>query len=276
MNMFLLWLLPVAYLAIISAVTAHEIIGHGGIASILGSPLRGFGIMVDGMGWAAIDPSGLSPFRLAIMYAGGAFVTNLLCIVFILLGIRFKKNYLTSSALFLFAYAFLSDGIPYFFWDSIFRGGLGDPSAILRLYPYEWLRILFIVVSGLIMVIGIFLFNYWMLTRTFAWFKTKGETRMKEILIIAGTLFTVQALGWLSFGWEQLIPVEGVGLLPPITAILLTALFLVLITIRIKEHDVNIETGVIRWKAATIVSWCACIALVTVIVIWLQHGVVLV
>jgi hypothetical protein len=232
--------------------------------------------MVDGMGWAAIDPSGLSSFRLAIMYAGGAFVTNLLCAIFFLLGIRLKKNYLTSSTFFLFAYAFLIDGIPYFFWDSIFRGGLGDPSSILRLYPYEWLRVLFIIASGLIMVIGIFMFNYWMLTRTFAWFKTKGELRMKEILIIAGTLFTVQALGWLSFGWEQLIPIKGVGLYPPVTAILLTAMFLGLITIRIRQHEVKFETKVIRWKAATIVSWCACIALVAVIVIWLQHGVVLV
>jgi len=276
MRMFVLWLIPVAYLAIIAAVTAHEVIGHGFTASILGSRFEGFGIRADGMGWATIDPTGLSTPSLAIMFAGGAFVTNLLCVVFILLGIRFRKSYLTSSAFFVFAYAFLSDGIPYFFWDSIFGGIIGDPSAILRLYPYEWLRVLFIITSGLIMVVGIFIFNYWMLTRTVAWFKTSGEARVKEILIIAGTLFTMQALGWFSFDWQQLIPIEGIGFLPPVTAILLTALFLGIIAIRMRKYEAKIQTGVISWKVATIVSWCACIALVAVIIIWLQHGVELV
>lgn len=276
-GLFSLWLLPVTYLAIISAVIAHEIIGHGLIAALLGSQFRGFGILIDGKGWTSLDLSGLSPFQLATVYAGGAFITNLLCLVFVLLGIRFGKKYLTSTLFFVLAFVFLSDGNPYFFWDSIYRGGVGDPSAILKLYPNEWLRGVFIVSSGVLMLTGILIFNFRMLTRTYARFKSKGAVRIKEIAVIATILLTVQALVWLSFDWKRVIPVKWISRLAPVSVIMLTMIILGVVAFRIvKRKKIEQESGEISFMPSVIIVWSACIALVFVLLIWFQNGVKLV
>lgn len=185
MRMLALLMLPVTYLAIISSVIVHEIVGHGLIAALLGGKFLGFGILMDGMGWAKIDLSGMELMNQILVLFAGAFFTNLFSILFFVLATRFSKHYLSSMMLLLFAFAFLMDGVPYFFWDAIFMGGIGDVSNVLKLYPSNLIRGVIIIMTGLFGLAGIFLFNLSAYRQTVGRFATKGTYRFKERILIA-------------------------------------------------------------------------------------------
>lgn len=277
MVLFVLWMIPTVYLAIIAAVTAHEVIGHGVVAAILGGAFKGFGIRVDAMGWATVDVIALSRLRQAIMFAGGAVVTTVLGLLFFVLGYVWRDRFFRAATLWVFAFAFLCDGVPYFFWDSIYQGFIGDPSAILRLYPSEGMRITWIIVSGLLGVASIWLFNHLMLTGTLRFLKTSNQGRKGEVAGVASVLFGIQTLAWLSFDWAQLIPVADIGIIPIVTPIALTLIALGAEAFRairyIEKASEPAQTITVSWKAPIIASWATAITVAVVIVGWLQNGV---
>lgn len=280
---FVLWMIPTVYLAIIASVTAHEVIGHGVVAALLGGKFNGFGIRVDGMGWASLDIISLAPIRQAIVLAAGAVVTTTLSVLFFILGYRFRKHFITSATLFVFAFAFLCDGIPYFFWDSIYQGTIGDPSGILRLYPSEGMRMTWIIVSGIVWIAGIWGFNHLMLTHALRFLKSSIHSTRKEIAVTASVLFGIQVLAWLSFDWAQLVPVTSIGILPYVAPIGLTTLFLATEVFREvrRAKNAGIPIGseasedkvAISWRTPIIVSCLITLAVTVVIIGWLQNGV---
>lgn len=275
MTRLALFILPVAYLAVISAVIVHELIGHGLVAALLGGVFSGFGILVDGMGWAMIDLSTMEPTRMLLVLLGGAFFTNLFSAVFFMLSMRFRKYYLPSMTFLFFAFAFLMDGVPYFFWDAIYIGGIGDVSNILKIYPSEGLKSFIIVFTAFFGLAGIYFFNCFFYKRTVIRFAAKEKFQLTERLTIAVMIFAIQALGWISFDWKQLIPVPGIGAIPSVVPVLLTLAVLAGIVLREKRQGSEVtETKPIRWRLPIIFSWCACILLVLVIILWTQNGVV--
>ncbi|MHB8127607.1 MAG: hypothetical protein ACYDEX_01225 [Mobilitalea sp.] len=273
---FILFTLPVAYMAIIGAVIVHEIIGHGMITHFLGGEFVGFGILIDGMGWVAIEAGTMLPLKQVIVLSAGAFFTNLFSILFFVLSIKMKKYYLLSLTFLFFAFSFLMDGIPYFFWDAIYQGGIGDISQILVQYPNEGLRIIIILFTGVVGIVGIFLFNYLFMKQINLWLGSKGKPTCKERIVSASVVFIIQTLAWMSFDWYQLIPVPGTGVLPVMVPILITLLILIfLVLFRKPEGMQELVRKPIRWKAPIFISWILCITLIAVIIIWLQYGVAL-
>lgn len=200
----------VSYLAVILAVLVHEAIGHGLTAKLLGGSFYGVGISWDGMGWANVDISMLEPWRQALVYAGGFVATISLSIIFLVAALVNRHRIYVSITTLLFAFAFMSDSVSYFLWDAIFVGGRGDVSKILQLFPSTNLRIGIIVVTSVVGVAGVVLFNVLMMSRMLNLFKRLGY--VGSAYIIAVMLFFVQITGWLTFDWSLLVPVEGINI----------------------------------------------------------------
>ena len=273
---FILFFIPVVYLGTIAAVTLHEVVGHGLLARLLGGSFSGFGIMIDAMGWARVDLGSLSTLRQAFVLAGGSLVTTLLSVIFIVLAVKFKKHPLMRVTLITFALTFLCDGLPYYFWDALYRGGIGDASGILGLYPYEWLRILIILLSGAALLATIVFSNYALFELLHVLLGTKGKTYHFETIVIALTLFVVQTIAWFSFDWTQLIPVPEVGVWPSVVSMIITLVFLTskIFLFKPKEHPVTVD-GPTRFKTAIISAWGVCVVTITCIILFLQNGVAL-
>jgi len=203
----------------------REAVGHGLVAEALGGDFRGVGIYLDGMGWADVDISELTPFRQALVFAGGYISTTLVAAILFLTSFILRKEPISGIIITPIALAFLMDGAPYFFWDGIFRGGIGDVSAILRLYPFQALRTGIVIVNAALILGGIIIFNalmYRNLRMIFSDEKNKSKTK----IIIASALFAIQTLAWLSFDWSQIVTVPGVNLWAHSVHIALTAICL--------------------------------------------------
>lgn len=280
--LFVLWMIPIFYLAMIAAVMAHEVIGHGIVAAALGGMFSGFGIRPDAMGWASVDIISLTPLRQAIIFAGGAAVTTVMSLLLFALGYRWRNRFFSAATCWVFAFAFLCDGVPYFFWDSIYQGVIGDPSAILRLYPLEGMRIAWIIGSGLLGVASIWGFNHLLLKGILRFLKDSRHASAKEIVAVASVLLGIQSLAWLSFDWQQLIPAADIGIFPVVVPIVLTAIALGAEAFRaMKRVRKTGETASprranktkISWKTPLILAWGSAIAGAAIIVAWLQYGV---
>lgn len=212
-----------AYIGIISAVVVHEAVGHGLVAMALGGEFRGIGVYWDGMGWADVDFAGLSPIRQAWVLAGGFLSTTLVAAILFFVSFRARKRSMLAIFVTPVAFAFLSDCAPYFFWDALFKGGIGDVSGILRIFPNQALRLAIVIVSAALLLAGIILFNalmYHHLRRIFG----IGNHPKRQKIIIVSALFALQTMAWLSFDWSQIVTVAGINLWAHLTHITLTAI----------------------------------------------------
>lgn len=218
-------ILVATYFAIIAAVVVHEAVGHGLVAMALGGDFRGIGIYWDGMGWADVDIIRLSPVRQAMVFAGGFISTTIVAAILFFSSFRLRKKPFSGVVITPIAFAFLMDGAPYFFWDGIFKGGIGDVSGILRLYPGKALQIFIISSSAVLILGGIILFNALMYRNLRLIFSSEKNNR-KTGIIIAAVLFALQTLAWLSFDWSQIVTVSGINLWAHLTHIALTAICL--------------------------------------------------
>lgn len=265
-----IYLFAIAYSAVIAAVFLHEVAGHGLATALLGGDFNGFGVLVDGMGWAKVDVSMLNASGQALMLAAGASVTSIALLLMVALAIRFRRNFFASTALLVIALVFLGDGAPYFFWDAIYRGGIGDASGILTLYPDPLLRILMIVGSGLVLAIGIVGVNVLLMRRIEEHMLPADSSRVARI-IPAIILFALQAVAWLAFDWTQLIPVPEIQFLPSLTALILTVLVLVVCVFSKKQTKPNAAS--LRFALPVGLSLVAATATAICVVAFLQNGV---
>ncbi len=271
--LYICFSLPVAYIAIIAAVVAHEVLGHGLSSLILGGNFYGFVILPDAMGAAYVDISTLLPEKQAAVLFAGALVTTALAVLFFLLSVRVKRRFALSLTFLFLAFAFLMDGVPYFFWDAVYLGGIGDISHILSLYPSAFLRTSIIVVSGGLLVGGIALFNYLFVKFFSARLSGEKGSSLSERVAVTAVALAVQLLGWLSFDWQQLIPLPQAAVLPALVPVLLTLVLAALSSFFVKPTTLVENAPVLRWKAPLTAAWSVCIALALVTVLWLQYGV---
>jgi hypothetical protein len=265
---------PVLYLGAILAVSIHEIIGHGLMAQILGGRLKGFGIGLDGMGWADVGVKGFSAQRMVAMYLGGAVGTTLCALAFFALGKAFRKNALARLVFCLLGFVFMLDGLPYYFWDAIFLGGIGDFSMVSNIYAGSALRIGTIALSGLLMAAMIALFNAWYYRIAIRFVGEAKPASMKSKIAASLMIFLQQACCWFVFDWNQLVP--GVGILPSATgtaAAAITLLYMIFSAERVEKE----ESIASKWslKSLLIVLWAACAVTIICIALWLQKGIAL-
>jgi len=264
--------LPVMYLGIILAVFVHEVGGHGLAALLLGGQFNGFGIAPDGLGWADIDVSGLPPLRQIFMLSAGALSTTVLSLVFFVFSLVFKKRRMASFTCLFFAIISILDGLPYFFWDAILLGGIGDFSIIWLLYPLPAMRVLVIGLGGTLMALAIIFFNAAFYKIAYEWLGEGKQIRLKGKITFSLAIFLLQAIGWFSFDWNQLIP--GIGPLPSIAALAMVLLTLILLWSFHRPRRVEVVPPERpNYFAPVGAAWILCGGVLFVIVQWLQYGI---
>jgi L-asparagine transporter-like permease len=268
----LLFSLPVIYIGIILSVFVHEVFGHGLTALLLGGQFKSFSILLDGMGYAKIDVSNLSEPEIILMLLSGAGFTSFIFLLFLIFSMVLRKKTFLSIAFLYFAFACLLDGVPYFFWDAIFLGGVGDYSLIWALYPNFAVRIAVILLCGSLLLFGIAFFNFLSLKYWSGWMAEVNRLTTRWKIVLCLILFSLQAVGWLSFDWNQLIP--GIGALPSAAAIGFTLFFLIILSSVYKfSENQPPQEKVSHSKKAISLAWAFCIALAITIIVWFQNGV---
>jgi hypothetical protein len=273
-NLLVLFLfsLPVLYLGSIAAVFIHEVIGHGCAARVLGGRFTGFGIALDGMGWANIEVKSLPAPRLAAMLASGAACTTVFSLALFTLGTAFGRKPAARFTFIILGFAFMLDGLPYYFWDAIYRAGIGDFSMIWNLYPNDLLRVIVIGLSGLLMAGMIVLFNIWYYRTALSHVSEGNPVNPIGKIALSLMVLLEQALCWFVFDWNQLVP--GVGLLPSFAGIAVALAVLIVLVVSpgtVQWREPRESMG--RFKGPMIAAWAACFGTMLCIALLLQDGV---
>ncbi len=268
----LLFCLPVLYLGIILSVSLHEVAGHGLAAAAVGGRFKGFCIYPDGMGWADVDVFGLGDPQKAVVLSAGVLCTTAASIVLFALGAALKGRFHAELALLMLSVACLMDGQPYFFWDAVFQSGVGDFSVISTMYPSVLLRICVAAACGLMTAAGTAFFT----ARFFALVSRRagcGEPTRKTRIAASLLALVLQAAGWFTFGWDELVP--GVGLLPGISAMGIALVTLLVLNLRSGRFKPGIHAeAVTRFGAPMIIAWAAALGTALCTAVWLAKGAV--
>jgi hypothetical protein len=265
---------PLLYLGAVLAVSVHEIIGHGLTAQLLGGRFNGFGVALDTMGWAEIDTASLPGRLKAVVLLGGAASTTAVSLVFLALGSIRAKGDISRFICLIMSFCFMIDGLPYFFWDAILLGGMGDFSLLHLMYPYGALRMAAIALCGPLMAGIIFAFNsgYYRIALRMAGGLSRTSARLRMGLAVA--ILLQQALFWFAFDWDQVIP--GAGVAPSLLglAIAAAALAFSVFSRACADGSPTVEHEP-RLGAPLAAAWSACAAAMLCIALFLQNGITL-
>ncbi len=266
-----LFSLPVIYLGILLAVCLHEAAGHGLAAILAGGKFDGYGLAVDGLGWARVDLAGLPARSVALVLLAGALASSVFSLVCFGFQRIFRKRRLAAMTFLFLAITALLDGLPYFFWDAVKLGGIGDFSGIWSLYPQEALRALTIGLTGGLMALGIVWFNISYYRLSFTWLGERKRVRPGGRVLFALFILLLQAAGWFSFDWNQLVP--GIGLWPSLAGTGLALLTLLPLTVwwEPKSNQPPLPERQ-SFGAPVAAAWILAVGAVFVILNWLQRG----
>lgn len=267
---FLLFVIPIAYIGLISAVFIHETVGHGVGSLVLGGQFEEFVIKPDGMGWAVTPGTdSFSVNKHAMQYLAGPLSTLLFGFIFLGLAWIFKKKLFLSTGFVIVGINCLLEGPPYLFWNAIKAVPPGDVGRVMELIPSPGLRISILIFGGVFTLLGIIFSNIIFYNLGNKWLGNGENIKGLNKWVFLLTLLVVQAGAWFIFDWNQLAP--GIGMLPNIIGTIITALTLVWIGLREPAKLEDDKTN--SWILATTVSWALGIALFISIIFIFQHGV---
>lgn len=255
---------PLGYVAYISSVAIHEILGHGVTAWLLGGNFQGFALMPDGMGWAAVSAP---RFENAVL-AAGVVAGMAFGIVMLLLAHQFTHPLVRMTCL-LFAVCSLEDATPYAFWNSLFPRPPGDFGRILLDLQSEWLRWSLVLGFGAAYVAASVGLNI----SIFRCFESLlGRLTKIQAIILAWVFFGLGGgIAWFGFDWNQVI--QDVGRLPQfVGAGLQLAIAPILVATREKE-PAPVSVSNRCWVVSIASAWLTAGVFVAVLFLWLQHGV---
>ena len=199
--------------------------------------------------------------------------TTLCALSFFALCSAFRKNPAARLAFCILGFAFMLDGLPYYFWDALFLGGIGDFSMVNNIYPGLTLRIGTIALSGLLMSAMIVLFNACYYRIALRFIADAKPASMKAKIACSLLILLQQAICWFVFDWNQLVP--GVGLLPSAAGMALAAITLTSMIFSSVAEREEYQASPWKIKAPLIVAWTACAGTIVCIAFWLQYGVAL-
>lgn len=255
---------PLGYVAYITAVVTHEIIGHGCTAWLLGGTFSGFAILPDGMGWA----TAWSPEHQNVVLAAGIVACTLVGILLLAVALR-TAHPLPRTALLIFVVCMFEDALPYGFWNCCFVRPPGDFGRILLDLDSELLRWTLVSVFGA----GYVVLVVWSTVLIFRCLEsTVGPLSCGRAALIAWPFFGVAAaLTWFTFDWNQLI--QEIGRLPQyVGAGLQLAVAPLLVAVR-REKVARVEIARRTWALSIGTAWFASLALILTLALWLRHGV---
>jgi hypothetical protein len=257
------YVLPVAYFAMLLALAVHEVVGHGLIAEAVGGDWRGFRMGLDGMGSAL----SLSPDHHRIwVLAGGLVSTTVLGLLLLAIAWRVRGP-LLGLGLGITALVMFTE-IPYGFWDAIQVGSRGDVGKILRRVDSEALRWVLVVGQGALYVGGMFLASLVVFRHVE---RLLGPLGRVGAWVVAGAMVVGMGAGFLSFDWDHLVP--GIGVWPSVGAVALQIAIAVLL-VRMRRREVEVA-AVSRgaWALSLTGAWILALGAIWAVVTRLDEGV---
>ena len=216
-----MFLLPTAYLAGVLSVLAHEVLGHGITAWIVGGTFRGFAINWDGGGWAmAAAPPGSPEWKEIAVLAGGCLAETEVGLLCLLLTIPYRRRFYMKTALLLVGYFCLTEALSYVFWGlyqpSSAQGQEGLIADFTRIYQITgnaYLHSVLMPAAGLLFLAttigGSLLLFRWIEEYVAG---TQGLHGWLRAVSLLAFLALPGIVGWFIYDWEQIIP--GIGRRP--------------------------------------------------------------
>ncbi len=253
-----LFLLPLAYVAYLSATVIHEVLGHGLTSLMFGGRFHGFVIHADGLGYAVID--GYEGHEVAVL-AAGVVVSLVVGMALLILSTRTRRP-LFGVALLLFAAMLLESATTYAAWGSLSAQAPSDFGRIVRLLggPKTTTHVALSVGFGVA----------WMAT-TVLWMRALlrrledllGPLAMARAIAVYLCFAALDAGFWLLFDWNQVTP--GLGRTPAQVGIALDcAVLAVLMAKRRTAVEPMIVTRT-HWCRAVIGTWAGAAAVVAIL-----------
>ena len=205
-------LLPYAYLGILLAAAAHEVLGHGLAAVCVGGQFLSFQLDVAGMGWAqtVLEPGSPAWKQITVLF-GGVAATITLGLVLLVIGAKVRKP-LVSLLVLAMSLNLLLEGAPYVFWNAVHPVPPGDIGYILGALALPWLRPLLAMFGGVVMFGAIGGLTVLMFRRLAALLWPDGQPGTAQRILVLALLGLLPALGWFTFDWDALAP--GLGCWP--------------------------------------------------------------
>jgi hypothetical protein len=264
--LWLAFLLPLGYVAMILAVTAHEVAGHGGTALLCGGEFHAFQIDADGGGRAWTD----APDHRIEVLAGGIAVEVLIGGILLAGAFLTRRRPLLCASLVVLAMGSLHDGLPYGLWNGIVACDAGDVGRILHLVDSATLRLT--LVSGLaVAYVTTAVLTSLLLLRCLE--LDLGPLPPLAVVAIAGAITAGIGLGYGAYHWDALSP--GAGQMPTYGAIALQAAVGVLLVLARRRTVVSAQVSPRAWCVAIPASWTACGLTIAALVLWLADGVLI-
>jgi len=210
----LVCLIPFAYLGLLLATAAHEVLGHGLAAVCLGGRFLTFQMDLSGMGWAwtMLGPDSAAWQHTAVLSAG-VVATVALGILFLVLGALIRRP-LPSLILLVLSLNLLLEGAPYVFWNAVHPVPPGDIGRIISETSSAVLRPALIVAGGIVMFGAIWTLTALLFRRLEGWIGSNGRLIGVQRAVVVAMLGLVPAVLWFTFDWDELAP--GLGYLPSV------------------------------------------------------------
>src|SRR5437867_8898755 len=118
-TMLALFLFPIAYVGNIGSVAVHEVLGHGGMALLLGGHFKGFVLKQDGMGYALAFPARGAPLSHSILIlAAGSCATTVAGLALLGAALLARRSAALRLTLLLLSLLCLLEGPPYLLWNA--------------------------------------------------------------------------------------------------------------------------------------------------------------
>ena len=204
--------LPAAYSGVILGVSAHEILGHGLTAMVLGGEFYGFTLSWDGMGSAYTSTrDGAPASHRIVVLSGGIVVTTVIGAILLALASARKGRPLWSAGAAVLAACVLLDGAPYLLWSALLpEPDVGDPARIVRIFGSEAVRWVLVGIGAALTLLSVFLPTR-VFFRSAEQFLAPSAPLTKRQRAVAATLLIglPGSVGELSFDWSQLVPASG-------------------------------------------------------------------
>lgn len=276
-TMLALFLFPIAYVGYIGSVAVHEVLGHGGMALLLGGQFTGFVLTWDGMGYAWMSPAPGAPLsHLILILAAGPGATTMVGLALLVAASLARRSIPQRMACLMFSLFCLLEGSPYLFWNAYQPAPPGDIGRILSLLSgggstdtscWRWS---FMAVGGFISLtatIGLLAFLFQAIEESLENAERLRGVRRAMVLIVF--LAIPGSIAWFLFDWNQLAP--GIGPLPCLVgsaSVVLTAAGLYFVSLTPRPSP-SLRTVSLRHLLA---SWGAVVVMIAVMLLWLTDG----
>lgn len=262
------FLLPLGYVGIITGVVIHEVLGHGGMALLVGGRFDGFVIRPDGMGWSyAFAQDSAATWRTVLVLMAGSWATTLTGLLLVAVAWRIVTSPWWRLALYGLGMAILLDS--YALWSAWAATGAGDAAVVISLTGSQALRWGMMIGGATVVIFGAWFPLRGMLATAEPWLSQGQVLSRSQHAVVLASFITTIGMAYYCFDYNELVP--GVGKLPAHCQSTLTVAVGVWLFFRWPRNRIAIPSsrGIV---APLAVAWALAFVTLAVTYFWLSHG----